>query len=218
MAVSCCPAGRLPSAPPPPASSLETASTASSRRISVKLCCKYGSCSGGCCCCSLAAQVRSGVPSSVVVDAGSSAGVELRDTEADHAAPGAASPGRRQPCRSFIPGQTNFSGDPGLFMRQIPVCAPPRWCSRAPDHGPAGLLRHFSTFYARVPVGGCRWRWRRDRPTHGHPLLPSPNSCDQLGAACVTVHPLGSLWAGSAEAARGWSAGTPLSPFSPPGK
>lgn len=36
--------------------------------------------------------------SAVVFDAGSSAGVELRDTEADHAAPGAASSGRRHPC------------------------------------------------------------------------------------------------------------------------
>lgn len=131
--------------------------------------------------------------SSVVFDAGSSAGVELRDTEADHAAPGAASSGRRhpcarfrtaRPCRSFIPVQTNFSGDPGLFMRQIPICAlPPVQVSNRriwfvfPGTG-SRSRRTFASFLSilrTLPVGGCRWRWRRDSPTHSHPLLPSPN-------------------------------------------
>lgn len=138
--------------------------------------------------------------SSVVCDAGSSAGVELRDTEADHAAPGAASSGRRHPCaryrtarpsRSFIPVQTNFSGDPALFMRQIPVRALPRvqgsdrrriWSvfpgTRRPDHAHTGL---FASFLSILRTLACRWvqveaaRRRTDPQSPSPPLQPSPN-------------------------------------------
>lgn len=72
--------------------------------------------------------------SSVVWDAGSSAGVELRDTEAEPRGSWSsilwlAASLRPIPdsalALQFQPDQTNFSGVLSLFMRQIAACAPP---------------------------------------------------------------------------------------------